>query len=84
MNHLGSVSRPQMHSKSGVTDRLEELLAEIRAINTWDERYLISGNRDWVERVAWEARRVRLKEILTEVEILVLILRAEQKGPTIH
>jgi hypothetical protein len=84
MNHPSAVSRSRMHSKSGVTERLEELLDEIRAINAWDLHYLNCGNPDWVDRVAWEARRSRLKEIGTEVEVLVPILRSEQEGPTIH
>ncbi len=75
MNHRSAVSRSRMQSKSGVTDRLQELLAEIQAINAWDEHYLICGDPDRVDRVAWEARRSRLKEIRTEVEILVTILR---------
>lgn len=84
MNHPSAISRSRMQRKSDATDRLEQLLAEIRAINAWDKYYVICGNLDWVDRTAWEARRFRLKEIRTEVEILVLILRAEREGPTIH
>jgi len=42
---------------------LVELLAELRAIRLWDLDYLSQTNHDEIERVAWEARRMRLEEI---------------------
>jgi len=47
---------------------LEDLLAELCAINVWDRYYFFQQTRDEIDIVAWEARRQRLTEIQKELE----------------
>ncbi len=54
--------------------RLEQLLAELSAINAWDQWYLNRNANDETERAAWAARRLRLREIRQELAILVACL----------
>jgi len=66
-------------SKSAVTERLEQLLAEIRAINDWDLDCLSRKANDSVDRAAWTARRIRLREIRQQSEILQICLHTPIK-----
>jgi len=50
------------------TERLEEILHELIAINTWDMAYACAEEPDFVENTAWEARRRRVSELLWELD----------------
>jgi hypothetical protein len=54
--------------------RLEQLLAELSAINAWDQWYLSRRANDGTERAAWAARRIRLREIRQELATLLVCL----------
>ena len=54
-------------------ERVEDLWAELHAINFWDRDYLLRGHHDDIDRSAHESRRQRLKEIRVE---LADVLRA--------
>jgi hypothetical protein len=53
-----------------VSDRLSELLAELRAITVWDRYYLSRVDHDRIDRAGWDARRMRLAEIQQELDEL--------------
>ncbi len=74
MNSLNAISHSRIRSRSTVTERLEQLLAELRAINAWDLAYLSRRTNDGIDRVAWDSRRIRLAEICEELEILLICL----------
>ena len=46
-----------------VRTRLEQMLAELKAINAWDRDYVSQDAPDEIARAAWKARRARLEEI---------------------
>jgi len=74
MNRANVASHSQTRSNSVVTERLEQLLAELKAINAWDLGYLSRKANDRIDQAAWAARRVRLKEIRLELETLLICL----------
>jgi len=74
MNRANVASHSQTRSNSVVTERLEQLLAELQAINAWDFGYLSRKANDRIDQAAWAARRVRLKEIRLKLETLLICL----------
>src|ERR1700757_1584774 len=60
MHRANAASRSKVARKAAVTDRLEELLAEIKAINAWDLDYLSRKATERIDYAAWTARRLRL------------------------
>ncbi len=53
-----------------MSDRLRELLVELRAVTVWDRDYMSRRTHDGIERAAWDARRIRLDEIQQELNEL--------------
>jgi hypothetical protein len=74
MHRANAASRSKVARKAAVTDRLEELLAEIKAINAWDLDYLSRKATERIDYAAWTARRLRLTEIHQELGILLICL----------
>jgi len=62
-----------------MSDRLRELLVELRAITIWDRDYMSRKTHDGIDRAAWDARRMRLEEIQQELNEL-----RTAKRPTIR
>jgi hypothetical protein len=79
MNSLNALSPSRMRSRSTVTERLEQLLAELRAINAWDLAYLSRRTNDEIDRAARDARRIRLEEICEELGMLLICLEIPMK-----
>ena len=48
-------------------EHLEEILHELKAINTWDRDFFSAEEPDPLEFAAWEARRIRVFQILQEL-----------------
>jgi len=57
-----------MKTISLTRDQLEDLRNELIAINFWDKSYENSITYNFIETTAWEARRKRLREIITELK----------------
>lgn len=74
MKRGNATSYSQTASKSAVTERLEQLLVEIRPINAWDLDYLSRKAKDGIDHAGWTARRLRLTEIQQELGILRICL----------
>jgi hypothetical protein len=53
------------------SERLEEILHELIAVNTWDTAYICTIEHNFVESVAWEARRRLVSELLWELDTLL-------------
>ena len=79
MNRANAISHSQIRSRSAVTERLEQLLAELRAINAWDLGYLSRMANDEINRAAWAARRIRLGQICEELGNLLICLDIPMK-----
>ena len=62
-----------------MSDRLRELLVELRAITDWDRDYMSRKTHDGIDRAAWDARRMMLAEIQQELNEL-----RTAKGPAIQ
>jgi hypothetical protein len=71
MNRATVVTHPHRRSKSTLTERLHQLLAELQAINAWDLAFLHRNANDGIDRAAWATRRTRLREIRLELETLL-------------
>jgi hypothetical protein len=74
MNRANAVLHFQTGTRIDVTERLEQLLAELRAINFFDFDYLSLKANDEIDRTAWAARRERLRQIRQEIEVLLFCL----------
>jgi hypothetical protein len=62
-----------------MSERLRELLVELRAITVWDREYMSRKTHDGIEQAAWDARRMRLAEVQQELNEL-----RTAKRPTIQ
>jgi hypothetical protein len=61
-----------MSQKNVIRARLEETLAELRAINLWDRIYILKETPTPIEAIAWQARRRRMSDLTREfLETLV-------------
>jgi hypothetical protein len=49
-----------------VRDSLEELLHELIAINAADRAHILASEHSFIDTSAWEARRIRVSEILRQ------------------
>ena len=52
---------------------LEELLHELIAINAADRAYILATEHSFIDTSAWEARRMRVSEILRQFNELTAI-----------
>lgn len=50
-----------------ISDQLEALSAELRAICFWDKEYLSRDDNDELDHAAWRARRLRVEEICAQI-----------------
>jgi hypothetical protein len=48
-------------------DRVERLLAELRAVERWDADYWRNSHPEVYENLAWAARQARRREILSQL-----------------
>ena len=48
-------------------DYREEILNELRAIDAWDRDFFLAKKPDEIEFAAWEARRMRVVQIVGEL-----------------
>lgn len=46
---------------------LEEILHELKAINAWDRAFFLAEQPDQIDFAAWQARRLRVFQILQEL-----------------
>jgi hypothetical protein len=61
-----------MSQKNVIRARLEETLAELRAINLWDRIYILKETPTLIEAIAWQTRRRRMSDLTREfLETLV-------------
>jgi hypothetical protein len=58
------------NQRESVRDPLEELLHELIAINAADRTYILATEHSFIDSSAWEARRMRVSEILRQFNAL--------------
>jgi len=56
-----------------MSDHLDALVNELRAIDYWDDRYERDGQPEWGERVAYISRQRRREEIVRKILRLVAV-----------
>src|SRR5438309_8527391 len=51
-----------------LSEKLEEILHELIAINAWDRAYVCTEEPDFIASTAWEARRRLVSELLRKLD----------------
>jgi hypothetical protein len=51
-------------------ERLARLKAELVAIDKWDEAYRRDKTHDTIDEVSYQARQLRRREIMREIQLL--------------
>ena len=61
------------NQRESARDPLEELLHELIALNAADRTYILASEHSFIDTSAWEARRMRVSEILRQFNELTAI-----------